>query len=173
MFTMGVPSTLLCIYRDPAQLLHLKESGYRLVTATNGGEGLRLLMSHAVDAVVMEYHHGLLNGVAVASEIKQVKPQIPIVMICDDLELPCDASKSVDAFVVRTDGYHFLVATIHFVLSMDWKHSPATSKHFNRMGLGRSRRTGISHPRRSSTDERNAPFSSRLWASILDGTIRF
>jgi len=77
----------------------------------------------------------------VASEIKQVKPQLPIVMVCDNLELADDALKSVDAIVVKTDGHHFLVATIHFVLSMDWEQqhrsgtrSLVTNKHFNRIG---------------------------------------
>ena len=133
---MGTQTTLLCIHRDPDQLLHLRQNGYQLLTATNGSEGLRLLMSHTVDAVVMEYHLGLLDGAVVASEIKQVKPQLPIVMVCDNLELASDAMKSVDAIVVKADGFHFLVATIHFVLSMEWEQqhtggtrSPATRKH--------------------------------------------
>ena len=117
---MGTQSTLLCIHRDPGKLLHLEENGYRLLTATNGSEGLRLLMSRTVDAVVIEYHLGLLDGATVASEIKQVRPQVPIVMVCDNLELPDDALKSVDAFVIRSDGHHFLVAIIHFVLSVEW-----------------------------------------------------
>jgi CheY-like chemotaxis protein len=136
----------------------LAHNGYRLVTATCGVEGLRLLMSQAVDAVVIEYHLGLLDGAVVASEIKQVRPQIPIVMVCDNLELPDDALKSVDAVVVRSDGQHFLVATIHFVLSMEWEQQPmsgtrslATRKHFDRMGLGRPRRTVTSRGRRSKT----------------------
>jgi DNA-binding response OmpR family regulator len=58
---MGTQSTLLCIHRDPGKLLHLEENGYRLLTATNGSEGLRLLMSRTVDAVVIEYHMGLLD----------------------------------------------------------------------------------------------------------------
>ena len=69
-------------------------------------------------------------------------------MVCDNPELADDAMKSVDAIVVKTDGHHFLVATIHFVLSVDWEkqhisgsRSPAAGKHFNRMGLGRPRRT--------------------------------
>src|ERR1700746_3186751 len=105
--------TLLCIHRDPGKLLHLEENGYRLLTATNGSEGLRLLMSRTVDAVVIEYHLGLLDGATVASEIKQVRPQVPIVMVCDNLELPDDALKSVAAFVIRSDGHQFLVAIIH------------------------------------------------------------
>ena len=66
----------------------LREQGYGLITATNGSEGLRLLMSQPVDAAVLEYHLGLLDGVVVANEIKQVRPQLPIVMVADDLELP-------------------------------------------------------------------------------------
>jgi len=42
---MATNSTLLCIHRDPAQLTLLQENGYRLVTATNGSDGLKLLMS--------------------------------------------------------------------------------------------------------------------------------
>jgi DNA-binding response OmpR family regulator len=177
---MATQSTLLCIHRDPGQLLHLEENGYRLVTATCGYEGLRLLMSQAVDAVVIEYHLGLLDGAVVASEIKQVRPQVPIVMVCDNLELPEDALKSVDAIVVRSDGHHFLVATIHFVLSVEWEkqhngaaRAAAARRPFNRLGLGRPSRTTTLRARRSSTESGDAPFPPRVWRRILDGTIQF
>jgi two-component system alkaline phosphatase synthesis response regulator PhoP len=111
-------STLLCIHRDPTQLDLLQENGYQLVTATNGTDGLRLLMSCPVDAIVLEYHLGLLNGAAVAAEIKKAKPQLPIVMMADDLELPEGALRSVDALVTKADGPHFLWATVHFVLNV-------------------------------------------------------
>jgi hypothetical protein len=39
-------------------------------------------------------------------------------MLADDLELPEGALKSVDAIVTKSDGPHFLWATVHFVLSM-------------------------------------------------------
>ncbi len=177
---MGTQSTLLCIHRDPGKLLHLQENGYRLVTASNGSEGLRLLMSRTVDAVVIEYHLGLLDGATVASEIKQVRPEIPIVMVCDNLELPEDALKSVDAFVIRSDGCHFLVATIHFVLSVEWNkprngaaRAVATRRPFNRSGLGRPRKTTTSRASRSSLEIGDAPFPPWLWKRILDGTLQF
>ncbi|HEV2402113.1 MAG TPA: response regulator [Candidatus Sulfotelmatobacter sp.] len=110
--------TLLCIHRNPAQLSLLEENGYELVTATNGSEGLRLLMTRPVDAIVIEYHLGLLDGAVVASEIKKAKPQIPIVMLADHLELPDGALKSVDALVTKADGAHFLWATVHFILNV-------------------------------------------------------
>ena len=109
-------TTLLCIHRDPVQLNLLKENGYGVITATNGSDGLRLLMAHAVDAIVLEYYLGLLDGGVVAHEIKHVRPQLPIVMLAECLELPDGALKSVDALVAKSDGPHFLLATIHSVL---------------------------------------------------------
>jgi len=109
--------TLLCIHRDPAQLSVLQDNGYEVVATTSGSEGLRLLMTRPVDAIVLEYHLGLRDGAVVAAEIKKVKPQIPIVMLADDLELPDGALKSVDALVTKSDGTHFLWATVHFILS--------------------------------------------------------
>jgi CheY-like chemotaxis protein len=114
---MGDNGTLLCIHRDPAQLSLLQENGYKLVTATNGSEGLRLLMTRSVDAIVLEYHLGLLDGAVVATEIKKAKPQIPIVMLADHMELPDGALKSVDALVTKADGAHFLWSTVHFLLN--------------------------------------------------------
>lgn len=161
---MEAQRTLLCIHRDPGQLLYLQQDGYRLVIASCGNEGLRLLMLQVVDAVVLEYHLGLLDGAVVASAIKQVRPDVPIVMVCDNLDLPNDALKSVDAIVVRSDGQHFLMATLHFVLSIEWSQQrqsaqrPATREPSNL--LGRPRRT-ITRGRRSASDGRVAHFLPR------------
>ena len=115
---MANNGTLLCIHRDSAQLGVLQENGYELLTATSGSEGLRLLMTRSVDAIVLEHHLGLLDGAVVAAEIKKAKPQLPIVMLVDHLELPYEALKSVDALVTKADGAHFLWATIHFILNV-------------------------------------------------------
>jgi DNA-binding response OmpR family regulator len=116
---MATNGTVLCIHRDPAQLGLLQENGYELVTATNGRDGLRLFASRPVDAVVLAFELGFLNGAAVAAEIKKVNPQVPIVMLADNEELPDHAFKSVDALVVKSDGPHLLSATLHFILSVE------------------------------------------------------
>ena len=114
---MAATSTVLCIHRDPDQLTLLREKGYGLVTATNGSEGLRLLMSRPVDAVVVEYYLGLLDGAVVADEIRRVRPQIPIVMVANPAELPHEALNSVDTLVDQRAGGHFVWAAIHFLLT--------------------------------------------------------
>jgi response regulator RpfG family c-di-GMP phosphodiesterase len=51
----------------------LKENGYELVTAGSGSDALQLLISLSVDAVALDYELGLLQGAAVAAEMKKVK----------------------------------------------------------------------------------------------------
>jgi DNA-binding response OmpR family regulator len=155
---MSTSPTLLCIHRDPAQLRSLQENGYQLLTATNGHDGLRLFASQPVDAIVLDYHLGLLDGTLVANVIKRVRPTIPIVMLADNLELPYDALNSVDALVTKSDGAHFLWATVHFVLNV----KPAQ----NREGKHQSQT-------RPSPDPKAAPFSAREWRNIRAGTIQF
>ena len=90
-----------------------REKGYELITTSNGSDGLRLVMSRSVDGIVLE---GLLNGAGVADEIKRVRPRLPIVMIAENLELPDGALRSVDGLVTKSEGPHFLLATVGSVL---------------------------------------------------------
>lgn len=106
-----------------------------------------------MDAIVLDYHLGLLDGGVVAAAIKKVKPQVPIVMQAEDMELAYDALKSVDALVAKSDGPHFLLATVHFVLNV----KPVQHQE--------------GQPR--SADEIDAPFSPRMRQSIRNGTVQF
>ena|SRR5581483_9931675 len=114
---MAAISTVLCIRGDPDRLRLLREKGYGLVTATNRSEGLRLLLSRPVDAVVLEYNLRELGGSEVADEIRRVRPQVPIVMVADPQELSREALKSVYTLVAKSDGAHFLWAALHFLLT--------------------------------------------------------
>ena len=89
-----------------------------MVTAGSGSDALQLLMSRSVDAVVLDYELSLLQGAAFAAEMKKVKPRVPIVMLTDHLELTDGTLKSVDALVTKSDGPHFLWATVHFILNV-------------------------------------------------------
>jgi DNA-binding response OmpR family regulator len=177
---MATNGTVLCIHRDPAQLNLLQENGYELVTATNGSEGFRLLMSRPVDAIVLEYHLGLLDGAVVAAEIRRVKPELPIVMLADHLELPDGALKSVDALVTKADGAHFLWATVHSVLNT--KPVERLEAKLQAHAPIRHRGEGTSWEaadrvdadlRQSPANAGGAPFSSDMWKGILGGDIKF
>jgi DNA-binding response OmpR family regulator len=182
MSAMASHGTLLCIHRDPSQLRLLKENGYELATATNGSDGLRLFMSHPVHAVLLEYHLGLLDGATIADHIKQIRPEVPIVMLVDHVELPADALKSVDALVVKSDGPHFLLATVHFVLNVKpaQRHKAQRERRSHTLNhprlsvssRGRASRRQANHSQ-SATAEKDTPFSREVWRNIQDGSIQF
>jgi len=72
-----------------------------------------------VDAIVLAHQSGHLEGGVVAAEIKKANPQVPIILLAEDVgELPVDALKSVDALVTKSDGPRFLLATVDFVLNV-------------------------------------------------------
>ncbi len=175
---MASNNTVLCIHPEPAQLNLLRENGYELVTATNGRDGLQLFMSRPVDAIVIEYHPGLSDGSVVAAEIKQVNPQVPIVMLAENSDVPDDAFRSVDALVTKSDGAHFLLATLHFVLnvkpSLSQPEKLRAPVHFRRNGRSRA---GNGRPSANAPlleiDKTNAHYSPRVWSSIRDGIIQF
>lgn len=178
--TMAGHNTLLCIHRDPAQLNSLQGKGYELVVATNGRDGLRLFMSQPVDAIVLEYHLGLLDGALVAAEIKKVKPQVPIVMLADHMELPESGLESIDALVTKADGDRFLLETIDFVLNV--KPAQRIEKGLKAQAPIRFQPPGetrkYTSPPELSTDPSTigdwaAPFSRRVWRGIRDGSIQF
>jgi DNA-binding response OmpR family regulator len=177
---MATNGTVLCIHRDPTQLGVLQEHGYDVVTATNGSDGLRLFMSQPVDAIVLEYHLGLLDGSTIADTIKKVHPDIPVVMLTDHLELPDGALKSVDALVTKSDGAHFLWATVHFVLNvkpaqrLEEKLRPQMPVHLR----PHSRQRAVSAQLQANLpelapDSNDTPFSPTLWRSIQDGDVQF
>jgi hypothetical protein len=56
---------------------------FELGTATKRSDGLRLLMSPPVDAIVLEHHLDCWMGAAVAAEIRKVAPQFSIVMLAE------------------------------------------------------------------------------------------
>ena len=177
-------ATLLCIHRDPAQLRVLHENGYQLLTAINGHDGLRLFKSRPVDAIVLEYNLGLLDGAVVASEIKQVQPEIPIVMLAEHAELREGALQSVDVLVSTSDPPHFLWAAVHFLLTVKpgerrkekiRERLPASLYRPANSGPGK-RFPGKVSPLAAgeiNPSDKDAPFSPQIWKSIRNGTVQF
>lgn len=177
---MATNTTLLCIHRDPTQLSVLEEHGYELVTAANGHEGLRLFMSRPVDAIVLEYHLGLLDGSVIAAEIKQIRPKAPIVMLADHLELPDGSLTPVDALVARSDGPHFLLATVRSVLNVNpaQRHEgqlrAPTPVHQRRPGrLRESADRWHDDTPQLAMDKKDAPFPPRVRRRIRTGSAQF
>jgi CheY-like chemotaxis protein len=128
-------ATILCIDDDGAGLDARKElleiSGYEVLTAQSGEQGLGLFASYPIDAVVIDYKMPGMNGDRVATQMRCVKPNVPILMLSGYSELPVN-ELSVDAFLSKDEPWSTVILTLDRLLNLrfpffdrwleDWKH---------------------------------------------------
>jgi CheY-like chemotaxis protein len=112
--------TILCIDDHWVGLIHrkllLEENGYHVLEATNGEEGLKLFLSHSVDAVILDYQIPGTSGDVVAAKMKCISPEVPILLLCAYGPLPEAKLKSVDAFLSKLQPPRVLLATLQRML---------------------------------------------------------
>ena len=66
----------------------LLKLGYQVRTADNGAEALEVLRNEPIDAVLLDYHMPVLDGIATAAEIRLLPGpagQVPIIMVTADV----------------------------------------------------------------------------------------
>ncbi len=66
--------------------LFLEERGYALTPCTNGQDALDLIDTHPFEVVLLDENMPGLNGLETLQEIKNRKPQLPVVMITKNEE---------------------------------------------------------------------------------------
>jgi len=108
--------TILCIDDDHSMLGYqralLERRGFAVLTATSARQGLSITAACAVAAVIVDYHMPDMNGHELATEIKRLRPQVPIVMVSSDEAIPENALKAVDAFVSKNEASSRLLPVI-------------------------------------------------------------
>jgi len=94
--------TVLCVEDEDQQLklrkLLFESEGFNVLTAQTGRQALELFQAHAVDAVVLDYWMAGMNGMAVATELKRLRPTIPIIVLSGWTSLPGETIGLVDAW---------------------------------------------------------------------------
>jgi CheY-like chemotaxis protein len=113
-------ATILCIDDHWNGLigrkLLLEESGYQVLEASGGDEGLKLFRSHAVDAVVLDYQMPGMNGDVVAAKMKRINSHVPIMLLSAFEPLPKNKLKSVDSFLSKSQPPNILLSALHEML---------------------------------------------------------
>ena len=108
MFNYPGGKTILCIDDDHGMLGYqralLERRGYNVLTANSARQGLQIAAACVIAAVIVDYHMAEMNGHEIATEIKRLTPQVPIVMLSSDEEIPERALNVVDAFVSKNDA---------------------------------------------------------------------
>ena len=94
----------------------LEGEGYHVVEATTGKEALRQFRSHKVDLVLLDYWMAGMNGIAVAREIKNISPTVPVVMLSGFAELPGEGDGIVEKWILKGRSTEVLLTAIRELL---------------------------------------------------------
>ena len=126
--------TILCIDDDSSMLGYqralLEKRGFAVLTAASARQGLQLAVAYALAAVIVDYHMPEMNGRELATEIKRLRPLVPIVMVSSDEAIAEQALQVVDAFVSKDEAPRRLVPVIKMICGdnpPDFKSSSLTA----------------------------------------------
>jgi CheY-like chemotaxis protein len=110
---------LLCIDDDIIILEVLKavleRYGYSVIATSGGPQGLTILAEYAIDLVILDWEMPEMNGHETASEIRRMKPEMPII-ISSGSQMPEDTFKIADAFVPKGIEFEVLLTAISDLL---------------------------------------------------------
>jgi CheY-like chemotaxis protein len=93
----------------------LETFGYTVLTAPSGGKGLELASIFAIDVVILGYFMSTMNGHEVAMEMRQLRPQAPIILLTEGESVPEPALSLVDALVAKDRLASQLLPTIAYL----------------------------------------------------------
>lgn len=132
--------TILCVDDEPNGLLGreslLRLNGYDVVATTSGRQSLDLLRSATFDAVILDYRMPEMMGDVVAARMKQLKPEVPILMLSAHDALPPSALRASDTFLSKSAPPSQFVHAVKDLLSM-------RTPFFNRWLQNWKRRMGV------------------------------
>ena len=123
-------ATILCIDDHwnglIARKMLLEQSGYEVLEASGGDEGLKLFLSRNVDAVVLDYQMPGMNGDVVAAKMKRINSNVPIMLLSAYEPLPKSKLRSVDSFLSKSQPPNRLLDALQDLLC--GQHKPFFSR---------------------------------------------
>ncbi len=79
--------------REIATLM-LEKAGYKVLSASDAAEGLKLLTDHSPVAVIIDVVLPGKNGLEFALEISQLKPGVPIILMSGRISTEADSIRN-------------------------------------------------------------------------------
>jgi CheY-like chemotaxis protein len=130
------PPRVLCIDDELVGLrirtLLLERAGYEVLSAAEGSQGLDIFARESVQAVVLDFAMPGMNGAEVASRMREIKPNVPILLLSAYVGLPAEVTSLVDVYMTKGEGAPILLERLNSMLSTP----PARRQHASGKGKG-------------------------------------
>jgi CheY-like chemotaxis protein len=130
---------LLCVDDDSGIRKFYKDMfgchGYDVTVAANGREALKLFLSRKVDAVVTDLEMPGMTGTELASRLKHLRPELPVVLVSGSKAVVETPPKMVDASVPKGAPITKLIDQMDTVIAARVsKRTPLRAKRFIPLG---------------------------------------
>lgn len=117
---MAEQQLVLCIDDEKVGLqvrkLLLERSGYAVLTAPDGPSGIEVFRQQPVDAVVLDFAMPGMDGGQVAAAMREIKPDVPILLLSAYLGLAPDITRLVDVYMTKGEGAPALLDKLRSML---------------------------------------------------------
>jgi CheY-like chemotaxis protein len=94
----------------------LERAGYRVLIAQDGPDGLEVFENEPVDIVILDYSMPGMHGGEVATRMRKIKPQVPILLLSAYVGLPSEVTSLVDLYMTKGEGAETLLTKIDSLL---------------------------------------------------------
>lgn len=94
----------------------LERAGYQVLTAQDGPSGLEIFSSQPIEAVVLDYSMPGMHGGEVAVRMRQIKSQVPILLLSAYMGLPTEVTSLVDLYMTKGEGAPVLLEKLSSLL---------------------------------------------------------
>jgi CheY-like chemotaxis protein len=123
---------ILCVDDETTSLsvrkMLLESQGYRVLTAENGPDALVLFSSEDPELVILDYSMPGMNGDIVAERMKELRSDLPIIMLSAYVDLPSETLAIVDKSITKGEPPPILLKAISQLLNGNRKiHSKTIS----------------------------------------------
>jgi DNA-binding NtrC family response regulator len=123
------PPAVILLIDDQAtplscRTLLLQSEGYSVLTASSAEEGLKVFRENQVDLVMSDHLLGSATGTEVAAEMKQIKPDVPVIIYSGVIEIP-EGAECADLFLSKTEPVAIMLQQISDVLKR--RHAAAAT----------------------------------------------
>ena len=113
-------AAILCLDDEPVgvaiRAALLRHAGYDVFPATSAQVALQILAEQQIDVVVSDYLLEDTTGTQVAASMKQIKPDVPVVILSGLIEEP-EGMELVELFLSKAEPPQVFLANISKLLA--------------------------------------------------------
>jgi CheY-like chemotaxis protein len=123
------PRRLLCV-DDDSGFRHFYETllqnyGYDVTLAANGRQALKLFLSRNIDAVLTDFEMPGMTGTELATRLKRLRPDLPVMLVSGSKFVVDTLPESVDASVAKGVPVTRLVDQLEMMIAKHFSRPPA------------------------------------------------